>query len=75
MDNGLLCDHLICHDIDYIHVCIVDMIHVGNNTESHVEELLSKGERKLIWELRSITPYGLNWDDGFYCQDKMCRNR
>ena len=32
MDNKLIYDHLICHDIDYFHVCIVDMIHVGNNT-------------------------------------------
>ena len=28
MDNKLLYDHLICHNIDYFHVCIVDMIHV-----------------------------------------------
>ena len=32
MVNKLLYDHLICHDIDYFHVSIVDMIHVGNNT-------------------------------------------
>ena len=40
--DKLLNDHLICHDIDYLHVCIVDMIHVGNNTESQLEELLSR---------------------------------
>ena len=49
MDNKLLYDHLICHDINYFHVCIVDMIHVGNNTESQLEELLSRKERK--WTL------------------------
>ena len=42
MDIKLLYDHLICHSIDYFHVCIVDMIHVGNNTESQLEELLSR---------------------------------
>ena len=42
MDNKLLYDHLICNDIDYFHVCIVDMIQVGNNTESQLEKLLSR---------------------------------
>ena len=75
MDNKLLYDHLICHNIDYFHVIIVDMIHVGNNTESQLDELLSKKERKWIWDLCSITPYGLNQDDGYYCQNKRCRKR
>ena len=75
MDNKLLYDHLICHDIDYFNVFIVDMIHVGNITESQLEELLSRKERKCIWDLGSITPYGLCQDDGFYCQNKWCRNR
>ena len=60
MDNKLLYDHLISHDIDYFHVSIVDMIHVGNNTDSQLDELLSRKERKWIWDLCSITPYGLN---------------
>ena len=63
MDNKLLYDHLICHNIDYFHVSIVDMIHMGNNTESQFDELLSRKERKWIWDLCSITPYGLNQDD------------
>ena len=50
MDNKLLYDHLICHDIDCFHVCIVDMIHIGNNTESQLEELLSRKERKWNWD-------------------------
>ena len=74
-DNKLLYDHLICHDIEYFHVSIVDMIRVGNNTESQLEELLSRKERKWIWDLGSITPYGLVQNDGFYCQNKRCRNR
>ena len=69
MDNKLLYDHLISHDIDYFHVSIVDMIHVGNNTDSQLDELLSRKERKWIWDLCSITPYGLNQDDGYYCQN------
>ena len=75
MDNTLLRDHLICHYIDYFHVSIVDMIHVGNNTESQLDELLSRTECKWIWELGSMTHYGLNQDDGYYCQDKRCRRR
>ena len=42
MDNKLLCDHLICRDIDYFHVSIVDMIQVGNNAESLLDKLLSR---------------------------------
>ena len=75
MDNKLQYDHLICNNIDYFHVSIVDMIQVGNNTESQLDELLSRKERKLIWDLCSITPYGLNQDDGYYCQNKRCRKR
>ena len=74
VDNKLLYNRLICHNKDYFHVCIVDMIHVGSNTESQLEELLSKKERKWIWDLGSITPYGLMQDDGFYCQNKRCGN-
>ena len=75
MDNKLLYDHLICHNIDYFHVSIVEMMQVGNNTESQLDELLSRKERKWIWDLCSITPYGLNQDDGYYCQNKRCRKR
>ena len=58
-----------------VYVCIVDMIHVGNNNESQLEELLSRKERKLICDLGSITPYGLNQDDGSYSQNKRCTNQ
>ena len=68
-------DHLICHNIDYFHVSIVDMIHVGNNTESQLDELLSRKERKCIWDLCSITSYGLSQDDGYYCQNIRCKKR
>ena len=60
MDNKLLYDHLISHYIDYFHVCIADMIHVSNNTEFQLEELLGRKERKWIRDLGSITPYGPN---------------
>ena len=75
MDNSLLYDHLICLSIDYLHVCIVDMIHVGKNTESQLEELLGRKERKWIWDLGSMTPYGLLQDEEVYCQNKRSRNR
>ena len=51
------------------------MIQIGNNTESHLYELLSRKERKWNWDLCSITPYGLSQDDGYYCQNKRCRKR
>ena len=35
MDNKLLYEHLIYHNIDYFQVCIVDLIHVDNNNEHH----------------------------------------
>ena len=57
------------------YITILDMIHVGNNTESQLEELLGRKERKCIWDLGSMTPYDLCQDDGFHCQNKMCRNR
>ena len=63
------------HNIDYFQVFIVDLICLDNNNEHQFEELLRRNERKWMWVLGSITPYGLNQDDGFYCQDKMCRNR
>ena len=75
MDNKLLLDHLICHNIDCFHVSIVDMIHVGNNTESQLDELLCRKERKWIRDLGSINPYGLNQDYGYYCQNKWCIKR
>ena len=56
MATKLSYDHLICHYIHYFNVCIADMIHVGNNTESQIEELLGRKERKLIWDLGSIAP-------------------
>ena len=65
----------ICHCIDYFHVCIVEMIHVRNNNESQLEELLGWAKRKWIWDLGSITPYGLSQGDGLYCQNKRYRNR
>ena len=75
MDNKLVHYYLICHSIDYFHVWLDDMIHVGNNTESKFEELLGRKERKWIWELGSITPYGPCLDDEVYCQDERCRSR
>ena len=70
INNKLLYDHQICHDIDYFQVSIVDLIRVDNNSEHQLEELLSRKERKWIWDLGSITTYGLHQDDGFYCQNK-----
>ena len=70
MDNKLLYDHLISHNIDYFHVCIVDMTHVSNNIESQYEEFLSRKDRQWIRDLFSITPYDLNQDDGLYCLNK-----
>ena len=51
------------------------MIHVGNNTESQLEELLGRKERKWIWDLGSMTPYGLLQNEEVYCQNKRSRYR
>ena len=47
----------------------------STNKRCNIYELLSRKERKWIWDLCSITPYGLNQDDGYYCQNKRCRKR
>ena len=75
MENMLLHGHLKCNDIDCFHVCIVDMIIVGNNTESQLKVLPSSKERKWILDLCSITPYGLDQYDGLYCQNKRYISR
>ena len=41
-------------------MCIVDIIHVGNNDWHRFEELHNIKEHKSIWVLVSITPHGLN---------------
>ena len=46
------------------------MIHVGSNTESQLEEILCKKERKWIWYSGSIITYGINKNDGSYCLKK-----
>ena len=75
MDSKLLYNHLINHNIDYFHVCIVDLINVGNNNEHQLEQLLNKKERRWILDLASITQYGLNQDDGFCRHNVRCGNR
>ena len=44
------------NETDYFHVSIVGMIQVDNNTESQLDELLSRKERKWIWDLCSLWP-------------------
>ena len=62
MDNKPKYDYLICYDIDCFHEWIADMIHVGNNTESQLEELICRKERKWVWNYGFISPYGLSQD-------------
>ena len=45
VDNKLLYDHLIYHNIHYIQVCIVDLVHIDNSNRQQVEELLYRKER------------------------------
>ena len=73
MDYKLLYDHLILHKLDYFHVHIVDTLHVATTNRQQLHELLSRKERKWIWNLGTITPHGLNQDDGFFSQNKRCR--
>ena len=44
MDNKLVYDHLIYHDIDYFHVSIVNMIHVGNMNHNLMNSLAENSE-------------------------------
>ncbi|KAJ8039742.1 hypothetical protein HOLleu_13841 [Holothuria leucospilota] len=73
MDNKLLYDHLIHHNLDYFHVYIVDYVHVANSSRQQLHQLLNRKERKWIWDLSSTAPYGLNQDDGYFSQNKRCR--
>ena len=70
VDNSPLYYHLTYHYIDCFQVCILDMIHVDNNDEHQLEELLRRKDRKCIWDLGSIAQNGLSQDDEFYSQEK-----
>ena len=74
MNNKLLYDHLIHYGLDYFHVHIVDSVHVANNSRHYLHQLLNRKERIWIWNLGSITPYGLNQDGGFFSQNKRRRS-
>ena len=74
LDNKILYDRLIYHDIQSFQICIVGLIRLDNNIEIQFEELLGRKERKWIWDLGSITPYSLGQVDGDYCQNKRCRS-
>lgn len=66
MDNKLLYDHLLYHNLDYFHVQIVDTLHVANSSRQQLHQLLNRKERKWIWNLGTIAPDELNQDDGFF---------
>ena len=58
MDSKVLYDHLIHLNMDYFQVCIVDVIHVGNDNENQLQELNNRKVRKWIWDLDSVTSHG-----------------
>jgi len=73
MDNKLLYDHLVAHNVDYFEVQIVDKVFVKNQSSKDLHEALIIKEREWIWKLETVTPKGLNLDDGFYSQNKRSR--
>ena len=73
MDNKLLYDHLMEHNLDYFHVQIVDKVFVGGKGTQQLHTDLDRKEKEWIWKLWTIAPSGLNLDDGFHCQNKKPR--
>jgi hypothetical protein len=71
MDNKLLYDHLISHNMDHYNIRLVDQ--VISNEDSNLQQLLNRKEREWIWKLDSLSPNGLNMDDGFYSQNRKSR--
>ena len=72
-DSKILYDHLIFHNCDSFKVQIVDRVLIGNRNKETCDLLLNVKEREWIWKLDTVTPKGLNMDDGFYCQNKHFR--
>ena len=73
LDSKILYDHLILHNCESFKVQIVDCIFKANGNKGTLEKLLMKKEREWIWRLVTVSPNGLNMDDGFYCQNKHFR--
>ena len=71
-DNKPLYEHLIHHNADSFIVQILDQVTKSQNNK---QDILSVKERKWIWELNTIVPHGLNFDDGFYSQNRKYRKR
>ena len=66
--------HLASCGKDTFRVQIVDTIDTRGRTKEQLHKELNKREREWIWKLDSISPKGLNTDDGFYTQNKKSRD-
>ncbi|KAJ8032026.1 hypothetical protein HOLleu_25430 [Holothuria leucospilota] len=73
LDSKILYDHLIFHNCESFKVQIVDRIFKVDRDKGALEKLPTAKEREWIWKLDTVTPKGLNMDDGFYCQNKHFR--
>ena len=67
--------HLTAHNQSKFNVQIVDHIYIGGRTKEQLHDELNTRERKWIWKLDTVSPKGLNTDDGFYTQNKKSRNK
>ena len=66
--------HLAAHKKNTFNVQIVDCIDSRGRTNEQLHDELNKREKEWIWKLDTISPKGLNTDDGFYSQNKKTRN-
>ena len=73
MDNKVLYDHLLDHGTDKFNVQILDSVTLESSASAQAHVLLNKKEREWIWKLNTVTPNGLNSDDGFFSQNKKAR--
>ena len=67
--------HLTAHNQSKFNVQIVDHIYIGGRTKEQLHDELNTRERKWIWKLDTVSPKGLNTDDGFYTQNKKSRSK
>ena len=76
MDNSQLYQHLALHSQDgQFKFQIVDKLITTNKDIRYLDGRLDRKEKEWIWKLDTITPNGLNMDDGFHSQTKKMRKQ
>ena len=76
MENPQLYQHLALHSQDdQFKFQIVDKLITTNKDIRYLDGRLDRKEKEWIWKLKTITPHGLNIDDGFHSQTKKMRKQ